>query len=159
VSVSNESVSPESGTSVDASDPLLASSGLSAEQLSDLLALVNGTEVTELDVTIGATRLSLRRAATPGVAEAAPAERQRLTPAETRSLAIASPLVGIFRPSVSKGETVSPGQSIGAIEALGLPTSVEAPQSGTVEDLLVKEGAAVEYGQPLLILRRLANAP
>ena len=50
------------------------------------------------------------------------------------------------------------GQSIGAIEALGMPTSVDAPQSGTIEDLLVQDGSAVEYGQPLLIMRR-ANAP
>ena len=39
-----------------------------------------------------------------------------------------------------------------------MPTTVDAPQSGTVEDLLVQEGSAVEYGQPLLIMRR-ANAP
>jgi acetyl-CoA carboxylase biotin carboxyl carrier protein len=146
-------------TRAESGDSLLTSAGLSADQLNEILALVSGTDVIELEVTIGATRLSLRRAATPEVHDASPAERPRLTPAEARSLAIASPLVGIFRPSVSKGEMVSPGQSIGAIEALGLPTSVEAPQSGTVEDLLVQDGAAVEYGQPLLILRRSPLSP
>jgi biotin carboxyl carrier protein len=43
---------------------------------------------------------------------------------------------------------------IGAIEALGMPTNVDAPQEGTVEDLLVLDGGPVEYGQPLLLLRR-----
>ena len=64
----------------------------------------------------------------------------------------------MFRPSVVTGDMLEAGQSIGAIEALGMPTSVDAPQSGTVEDLLVQDGSAVEYGQPLLIMRR-ANAP
>jgi biotin carboxyl carrier protein len=35
-----------------------------------------------------------------------------------------------------------------------MPTSVDAPQSGTVEDLLVQDGSPVEYGQPLIVLRR-----
>jgi biotin carboxyl carrier protein len=47
---------------------------------------------------------------------------------------------------------------IGAIEALGMPTSIDAPRSGTVEELLVQDGDAVEYGQALLILRRGAYA-
>ena len=66
--------------------------------------------------------------------------------------------MGIFRPSVASGDVLAAGQSIGAIEALGMPTSVDAPQSGTVEDLLVQDGSPVEYGQPLLILRR-GDAP
>jgi acetyl-CoA carboxylase biotin carboxyl carrier protein len=59
---------------------------------------------------------------------------------------------------VTVGTSVEPGQPIGAIEALGMPTSVDAPQSGTVEELLVQDGTAVEYGQPLLIVRRAAQA-
>jgi biotin carboxyl carrier protein len=35
-----------------------------------------------------------------------------------------------------------------------MPTSVEAGQSGIVEALLVQDGSPVEYGQPLLVLRR-----
>ena len=132
-------------------DALLECAGVTAEQLGNVLALLAGSDITALDVTLGATRLSLRRAATPPTA--AP-----LTPPvvvdEPSSLAIASPLVGIFRPSVAPGEAVASGQSIGAIEALGMPTSVDAPHGGTVDQLLVENGSPVEFGQPLLILRR-----
>jgi acetyl-CoA carboxylase biotin carboxyl carrier protein len=138
------------------SDPLLDQTGVSAEQLAQVLQLVAGTDIAELDISNGTTRLSLRR---PPVAVAAVPEREVSPPAEPLSLAIASPLVGIFHPAVSAGDMVQPGQSIGAIEALGMPTSVDAPQSGTVEDLLVQDGSPVEYGQPLLVLRRPANAP
>ncbi len=135
-------------------DPLRERAGISADELSDLLGLVGATDVTELDVTVGSTRLTVRRAPAPAGVRAVTAEEPR----EPHSLAIASPLVGIFRPSVASGDTLEAGQSIGAIEALGMPTSVDAPQSGTVEDLLVQDGSPVEYGQPLLILRR-GDAP
>jgi acetyl-CoA carboxylase biotin carboxyl carrier protein len=137
-----------------AQDPLLACAGLSADELTQMLALVAGTDICELDVTLGSTRFSLRRpAATAPVSAASTAA----TATEPSSLAITSPLVGIFRPSVSTGESVQPGQSIGAIEALGMPSSVDAPRGGTVEELLVHAGGPVEYGQPLLILRRTAQ--
>ena len=41
---------------------------------------------------------------------------------------------------------------------MGMPTSVEAPQTGTIEELLVGDDSPVEYGQPLLILRRAVPA-
>lgn len=132
-------------------DPLSKATGLAGDELDELLRLVAGTDITELDVTFGSTRFSLRRpAATAPVATV----NGTLPQVEPSSLAITSPLVGIFRPSVDTGETVQPGQAIGAIEALGMPTSVDAPQGGTVEELLVHAGSPVEYGQPLLILRR-----
>ena len=134
-------------------DPLRQRAGVSADELADLLSLVGASDVTELDVTLGSTRLSVRRSPAQASVRAAADE-----PRESRSLAIASPLVGIFRPSVASGDALEAGQSIGAIEALGMPTSVDAPQSGTVEDLLVHDGSPVEYGQPLLILRR-GDAP
>ena len=131
-------------------DALADSSGVSGSQLAQLLEMVVGSDISELDVTIGSTRLSLRRpAVSAATAAAAPAPA-----AEPHSLAITSPLVGIFHASVTSGDTVQPGQSIGAVEALGMPTSVDAPQPGTVEELLVHDGSPVEYGQPLLILRR-----
>jgi biotin carboxyl carrier protein len=149
-------ISPQSGDQATelVTDPLFGVAGLSSGELSDLIDLVAQSDICELDVTIGATRLSLRR---PAVAVAAHAtEGTTVTLQEQPSLAITSPGVGIFRPAVRKGDDIQAGQSIGAIEALGMPTSVEAPRNGTVEEVLVQDGAAVEYGQPLLTLRRAA---
>ena len=134
-------------------DPLQDCAGVSADELQSLLALIADTEITELDVTIGLTRLSLRRSASPA------AQRMLNRPAEApaaepSTLAIASPLVGIFRPSVSMGDELDHGEPIGAIEAVGIPTTVDSPQTGIVEQVLVADGGAVEYGQPLVILRR-----
>jgi acetyl-CoA carboxylase biotin carboxyl carrier protein len=134
-------------------DPLLECSGLSEDDLSAVLGIVAGTDVVELDLTVGGSRVTLRRP--PHIAASAPSAAARSRPAlDNTPLAIASPLVGVFHPAVSTGDTVTQGQVIGAIEALGMPTSVDAPQPGTVEQLLVPDGSAVEYGQPLLLLRR-----
>jgi acetyl-CoA carboxylase biotin carboxyl carrier protein len=132
----------------DESDPLRAVAGLSAAELQDVLAMLAGTDITELDVSLGPARLSLRRPASRHVT--APTE----SPAEALSMAVASPLVGVFHSSVKVGDAVSHGQLIGAVESLGMPTNVDAPESGTVEDVLVADGAPVEYGQALLVLRR-----
>jgi biotin carboxyl carrier protein len=134
-------------------DPLAECAGVSEAELAEVLALVAGTDITELDLTFGASRLTLRRPSSPAPSPLAPAPAQDAT-----SLAIASPLVGLFHPSVKVGDVVAAGQVIGAIEALGMPTSVDAPQPGTVEDLLATDGSAVEYGQPLVLLRRPASA-
>ena len=136
-------------------DSLHDCTGVSAAELAQVVSLISGTDISELDVTVGATRLSLRRPAVVAATMAAAAAPL----AEPHSLAITSPLVGIFHAAVSTGDNVQPGQSIGAVEALGMPTSVDAPQPGTVEELLVHDGSPVEYGQPLLILRRSLVAP
>jgi acetyl-CoA carboxylase biotin carboxyl carrier protein len=118
--------------------------------------LISGTDISELDITSGKTRLSLRRPAIVAIASSSAASAPAVEP---HSLAITSPLVGIFHASVATGDILQPGQSIGAVEALGMPTTVEAPQPGTVEELLVHDGSPVEYGQPLLILRRSVLTP
>jgi acetyl-CoA carboxylase biotin carboxyl carrier protein len=80
--------------------------------------------------------------------------------AEPASREVRAPLVGIFRtsmqprgkPLVSLGAPVQEGQVVAAIEALRVYNEVEAGVAGTVSEILVKDGQAVEYGQPLFIL-------
>ena len=132
------------------SDALAECSGVSEAELAEVLALVAGTDIVELDLSFGASRVTVRRP--PVVVASAPVSA---SPAhDAPSLAIVSPLVGVFHPSVHAGDEVTAGQAIGAIDSLGIPTNVDAPQAGTVEDVLVGEGNRVEYGQPLLVLRR-----
>ena len=136
------------------SDALSHYAGLTEGDLTRVLDMLAGTDVLELDVTIGSAQLSLRRS--PGLRpQPVVAAGDELYPdPEPPTLAITSPLVGIFRPAVQAGEQVQAGQPIGAIEALGMPTSVDAPQGGSIEHVLVDDGTPVEYGQPLLVLRR-----
>jgi acetyl-CoA carboxylase biotin carboxyl carrier protein len=73
-------------------------------------------------------------------------------------LTITSPLVGIFyrapkpgAPSfVDVGSVVEEDTIVGIIEVMKLMNAVRAEVRGTVVEILVKDGAAVEYGQLLL---------
>jgi acetyl-CoA carboxylase biotin carboxyl carrier protein len=73
---------------------------------------------------------------------------------------VTSPMVGTFysapsptaKPFVSIGQKINQGYSIGIIEAMKIMNQIEADQSGTVVEILVKDGEAVEFGQPLIIV-------
>jgi len=78
-----------------------------------------------------------------------------------RSRAIAtSPAVGIFQPGsrAASGTRVRAGDSLGAVNVLGVPQDVLAPVDGIVGSTLVEPGVAVEYGQELIRIE-LAAAP
>lgn len=71
---------------------------------------------------------------------------------------VCAPLVGTFyrapepgvSPFVAVGDTVHAGQQIAIVEAMKLMNAVEAEVAGRVVAILVGDGAAVEYGQPLV---------
>jgi biotin carboxyl carrier protein len=70
-----------------------------------------------------------------------------------RSRVIAtSPAVGIFQPGsrAASGTRVRAGDSLGAVNVLGVPQDVLAPVDGIVGATLVESGVAVEYGQELI---------
>lgn len=74
---------------------------------------------------------------------------------------ITSPLVGTFyaapaedaAPFVKVGDQVEKGQVLAIIEAMKLMNEIESDFAGTVTEILVENGQAVEYGQPLFVIR------
>ena len=56
------------------------------------------------------------------------------------------------KPFVEVGSQVKQGETICIIEAMKILNEIEADKSGTVTQILVDNGQAVEYGQPLLII-------
>lgn len=121
---------------------------------SDLQAI----EVKEGDQSIALTRRN------PQVAAAVPAMP---TPTEApvakspRGAVEKSPMVGVFYAAPSPGEatfikvgqTVSAGDTLGIIEAMKIMNPIEATQSGVVEEILVKNGEVIQFGQPLFRYR------
>ena len=73
---------------------------------------------------------------------------------------ITSPMVGIFYtspspeepPFVEKGQDVKTGEVICIIEAMKIMNQIEADASGKLVRVLVENGEAVEYGQPLFVI-------
>jgi len=63
---------------------------------------------------------------------------------------IKAPLVGYYnqvRPALEPGKSVSKGDVVAVITALGLDNDVESPHSGEVTEVLVSDGDPVQYGQ------------
>ena len=91
----------------------------------------------------------------PAVEAAAPAAA-----AEPAGHIVKSPMVGTFyrasapgaKPFKEVGDTVKEGETICIVEAMKILNEIEADKSGTVTQILVQNGQAVEYGQPLFVI-------
>ena len=125
-------------------------------------------DLSEIEVGSGG-QIRVRRggvvqAATAPVAPGPVSRPIALTPpvaaAETPGTFISSPFVGTFyrapspdAPSfVDVGKTVRKGQVVCIVEAMKLMNEIEAEADGKVEEILVKNGEHVEYGQHLIRL-------
>lgn len=81
--------------------------------------------------------------------------------AEVRDDLISSPMVGTYysapspsaKPFVTVGQHVNKGDTVGIIEAMKIMNQIEADHSGTVVEILVKDGEAVEFGQALIVIQ------
>ena len=71
-----------------------------------------------------------------------------------------SPMPGTFYrspgpekdPFVKEGDQVAKGDTLCIIEAMKIMNEIEVESNGVIQSILVKDGAAVEYDQPLFIL-------
>jgi acetyl-CoA carboxylase biotin carboxyl carrier protein len=74
--------------------------------------------------------------------------------------AVTSPMVGTVymqaepgaEPFISVGAEVSEGDTLLIVEAMKTMNHIPAPRSGRISRILVEDGAAVEFGAPLVIL-------
>jgi acetyl-CoA carboxylase biotin carboxyl carrier protein len=73
---------------------------------------------------------------------------------------IRSPMVGTFyrasspgaKPLVDVGQAVKEGDPICIIEAMKIMNEIDADKAGTITKILVENGQAVEFDQPLLVI-------
>ena len=56
------------------------------------------------------------------------------------------------KPLAEIGQTVKEGEPVCIIEAMKIMNEIEADHAGTVTRVLVENGQAVEFGQPLFII-------
>ena len=74
--------------------------------------------------------------------------------------AVTSPMVGTIymqaepgaEPFISVGSTVSEGDTLLIVEAMKTMNQIPSPKSGTVKRIFVEDGAAVEFGSPLVVV-------
>lgn len=100
-------------------------------------------------------------AAETDVKEAAAETPAGTSAEEEAGQTVTSPLVGTFyaapaedsAPYVKVGDRVEKGQVLAIVEAMKLMNEIESEFSGEVVKILAENGKAVEYGQPLFVIR------
>ena len=146
-------------------------------KLKELVRLMVDNELTELDLRDKEEKVTIKRGqdgpiithAPMGVAHAAsasPAPRAEQPEsdgagADNGLVPIESPMVGTFYssanpdtdPFVGVGAPVSPGQTVCLVEAMKVFNEIKAESGGVIERICVKNGEAVEFGQPLFMVR------
>lgn len=98
--------------------------------------------------------------AAPAPAAAAPAPVETAEDPASHPGAVTSPMVGTVYTQaepgapafVSVGDSVAEGDTLLIIEAMKTMNHIPATRAGTVKRILVEDGAAVEYGAPLMII-------
>jgi len=150
---------------------------MNLDEIKSILQLMEANKLVEFEYEDDGRRLKLRRAedrpiatavpmaapaavsaAAPAAAAAAPAEAAR--PANVTEFK--SPLVGTFYRSakpdsdafVNIGDEVGPEKVLCIIEAMKVMNEIKAEMSGVVRDILVKNGQAVEFGEPMFLIEK-----
>ncbi|MCU0762607.1 MAG: acetyl-CoA carboxylase biotin carboxyl carrier protein [Hydrogenophaga sp.] len=146
-------------------------------KLKTLIDLVSESNVSELEITEAEGKVRIVKsapapAAAPVTYTMAPAPVAAAAPsasvpvvevaaaAQPEGHMVKSPMVGTFyrasspgaKPFVEIGDTIKEGETICIVEAMKILNEIEADKSGTVTQILVENGQAVEYGQPLFVI-------
>ena len=147
-------------------------------KLKTLIDLVSESNVSELEITEAEGKVRIVKSAPVGMAApvaytmapaaaplaapaaAVPAAVEAAGTAEPSGHIVKSPMVGTFyraaspgaKPFVELGDTIKEGETICIVEAMKILNEIEADKSGTVTQILVENGQAVEYGQPLYVI-------
>jgi acetyl-CoA carboxylase biotin carboxyl carrier protein len=111
--------------------------------------------VAQPPVTIGPS--SLPHTTSPASYSTRTEPQLQAPPTATKTILIESPMVGSYYtssapdapPFVSPGSVVHPDTIVGIIEAMKVFTDIPAGVSGTIVEILARNGQAVEFGQPL----------
>jgi acetyl-CoA carboxylase biotin carboxyl carrier protein len=148
-------------------------------KLKTLIDLVQNSGISELEISEGeekiriakhvmpapsTTMFSMPMAAHPhggGGFAASPASTIAAEPAaEPDGHVVKAPMVGTFYRSgspdspsfVEIGQAVKQGDTLCIIEAMKLMNEIEADITGTIKAIMVENGQAVEFGQPMFLI-------
>ena len=120
--------------------------------LDELAALLEGSTATSIEAEGDGFSLRVTRGTGPR-AEAASRESEAVAEPE-KMQRVRATTVGIFSAAREwrKGDDVTRGTVLGAIQSLGHMADITAPADGRIVDVLVAAGAPVEYGQALFAI-------
>jgi biotin carboxyl carrier protein len=136
------------------------------EALRDLLQFARRHNLEEVVWKDDEVKVAFRRDAVPPPPPAAVSEQpvEETTPVN-EDMIVRSPMVGTFRRAVNKdrpplvmiGNHIKPGDRLGVVECMKIPTDVTCYCAGEIRQIMVEDGQTVEYGQPLFTVSATAS--
>jgi acetyl-CoA carboxylase biotin carboxyl carrier protein len=159
----------------------MAEKGIDLKKVKELIEIMKQNGLEELEIKQGDQKIFLRRSprqssagqivtavpmmpqeyVAPPASQGAETAGQTAPKQEENLIEIKSPIVGTFYaqptpdsdPYVEVGSSVEPQTIVCIIEAMKVMNEIKAETSGTIAEVLVNNGQAVEYGQVLFKLR------
>lgn len=144
---------------------------IDADAIRELADLLEETGLTEIETTEGDQSIRVSKggvmmpaaapAATPITMPSDPTIPQEGTGAyDNHPGAVNSPMVGTAymaaepgaAPFISKGASVTEGDTILIIEAMKVMNPIKAPKSGTISEIMVENGTPIEFGDILVVI-------
>ena len=149
---------------------------MNLDEIKSILQLMEANKLVEFEYEDDGRRLKLRRAedrvvttalpaavpASAPMSAAAPPAAAAEAPRASNLTEIKSPLVGTFYrsakpdadPFVNVGDEIGPEKVICIIEAMKVMNEIKAEMGGIVREILVKNGQAVEFGEPMFLIEK-----
>ena len=132
------------------------------DEIKELIALLEGSSLSVLEVQAEGNKVRLEKAAAPAVQTVAAPAPVAAAPVKAESgKTINAPIVGVFYaapspdsdPYVSVGQRVKKGDTVCIIEAMKCMNEIQAEEDGEITAVLATNGELVEYGQPLFSIQ------
>lgn len=146
------------------------------KDIKDLIITINNTDIERVEIEKDNIRIMISKGNSNKVKDSTtivsnPIEvevnkeiitREEVSLEDENLYIVKSPMVGVYYEApipgeesfVKVGSIVEKGQTLCIIEAMKLMNEIEAEVSGEIVDILVKNEDVVEYGQPLMKIRR-----
>ena len=120
---------------------------MDVEQLMKLIDKVSESDLTGFKYEENGIKLQLNKKENLVMGTTAP--MQAVTPEAVKVTGASSKAATDLEEGVQKQTGISEAAPVAIIEAMKLMNEIESDFDGTVTEILVKNGQAVEYGQPL----------
>lgn len=147
---------------------------MNIKDIKELILTIDKTSINKVDIETGDIKISISKSSDVVLSSENLAKEAKLEETKKGSLTsekiiddenifiVKSPIVGTFytspspgaEPFVKVGDKVNEGQTLCIIEAMKIMNEITSEVSGEIVEVLVENEEVVEYGQPLMKIRR-----
>ena len=142
---------------------------MNLKELKEIIAMFEEASISELDVERQGMKIRLKKGVAGEIGQQHVVVSSQISPSEKvkeeevkggNLIEIKSPMVGTFYgapapdadPFVEEGDEIQKEQVICIIEAMKLMNEIKSELDGRVKKILVENGQAVEFNQPLFLM-------